>query len=260
MSSAIITNVIEDWFDAIGIGERLSKARRADAQRAIERWENEGGILFAPTQTTIIQSSFNPRYQGIPIIMNETQDYVCPATAIMTRDARSIQAYGHLIPMPLALQESARHQSVENMNQLLADTMTLRDMYKKHHWQVSGPMFYQLHLLFDKHYATQAELVDTIAERIMLLGGISIAMAQDVVDNTTIPQPPKDRECPESQLTRLLQAHEITLQAAHSMARQASEVGDDGTNDMLVSDVIRSNELQVWFVSQHLVGAHACVE
>ncbi len=192
--------------------------------------------------------------------MNETQDYVSPATAIMTRNARGIQAYGHLIPMPLALQESVRRQSVENLNQLLADTMTLRDMYKKHHWQVSGPMFYQLHLLFDKHFVTQAELVDTIAERIMLLGGISIAMAQDVVDNTTIPQPPKDRECPESQLTRLLQAHEITLQAARSMARQASEVGDDGTNDMLVSDVIRSNELQVWFVSQHLVSAHAQVE
>ncbi len=185
--------------------------------------------------------------------MNETEDYTSPATAIMTRNARSIQAYGHLIPMPLALHESARQQSVDNLNQLLADTMTLRDMYKKHHWQVSGPMFYQLHLLFDKHYATQAELVDTIAERIMTLGGVSIAMAQDVADNTTIPQPPKDRECPESQLTRLLQAHEITLQAARSMARQAIEVGDDGTNDMLVSDVIRANELQVWFVSQHLL-------
>lgn len=233
---------------------------RDDGQRAIERWENEGGILFAPLQSTTIQLNVTPRFIGIIIIMNETQGYVSPATAIMTRNARSIQAYGHLLPMPLALQESARRQSVENLNQLLADTMTLRDMYKKHHWQVTGPMFYQLHLLFDKHYAAQAELVDTIAERIMLLGGISIAMAQDVVDNTTIPLPPKDRECPESQLTRLSQAHEITLQAARSMARQAIEVGDDGTNDMLVSDVIRSNELQVWFVSQHLVGAHASIK
>ena len=177
--------------------------------------------------------------------MNEAQDYTSPATAIMTRDCRTIQAYGHLVYMPLALHESSRQQSVDNLNQLLADTMTLRDMYKKHLWQVSGPTFYQLHLLFDKHYAAQAELVDTIAERIMVLGGVSIAMAQDVVDNTTIPQPPKDRECPESQLTRLLQAHQITLQAARSMARQAIEVGDDGTNDMLVSDVIRVNELQV---------------
>ena len=192
--------------------------------------------------------------------MTMTKENTSPATAIMTRDAHAIQAYGHLIPMPLALSETARQQSVSNLNQLLADTMTLRDLYKKHHWQVSGPMFYQLHLLFDKHSAEQAAIVDLIAERIMTLGGISIAMAQDVADNTTIPQPPKDRECPESQLTRLLQAHEITLQAARSMARQAIEAGDDGTNDMLVSDVIRANELQIWFASQHLVGAQAHIE
>ncbi len=187
--------------------------------------------------------------------MTTTKDYASPATAIMTRNARAIQAFGHLIPMPLALHDSARKQGVDNLNQLLADTMTLRDMYKKHHWQVSGPMFYQLHLLFDKHSGEQSELVDTIAERIMTLGGISIAIAQDITDNTTIPQPPRDRECPEAQLTRLLQAHEITLQAARSMSRQAIDSGDDGTNDILVSEVIRTNELQVWFISQHLVGA-----
>jgi starvation-inducible DNA-binding protein len=260
MSSATISDITDERLNTITVGERASTRQPVDGREAIERWENEGGIALARTKTTTTHNTITPLFIGIFIIMNETHDYVSPATAIMTRNARSIQAYGHLIPMPLALHESARQQSVDNLNQLLADTMTLRDMYKKHHWQVSGPMFYQLHLLFDKHYATQAELVDTIAERIMTLGGISIAMAQDVADNTTIPQPPKDRECPESQLTRLLQAHEITLQAARSMARQAIEVGDDGTNDMLVSDVIRGNELQVWFVSQHLVGAHAHIE
>lgn len=50
-------------------------------------------------------------------------------------------------------------------------TMTLRDMYQKHHWQVAGMTFYQPHLLFDKHHGEQGELVDTIAERIQLLGG-----------------------------------------------------------------------------------------
>lgn len=196
----------------------------------------------------------------IGIAMSTTKDYTSPATANMNRDALAIQAYGHLIPMPLALNETVRQQSVNNLNQLLADTIVLRDMYKKHHWQVSGAMFYQLHLLFDKHSAKQTELVDTIAERIMTLGGISIAMAQDVADATAIPRTPKDREGPKSQLTRLLQAHEITLQAARSMARQAIESGDDGTNDMLVSDVIRTNELQVWFVAQHLVQASDQIE
>ena len=117
-----------------------------------------------------------------------------PATPVTGKKAHQIQEYGHLIPMPIALSETACQQSVDNLNQLLADTMTLRDMYKKHHWQVSGPTFYLLHLLFDKHFGEQSELVDLIAERIMTLGGISVAMAQDVSETTTIPRVPKGRE------------------------------------------------------------------
>jgi starvation-inducible DNA-binding protein len=144
-------------------------------------------------------------------------------------------------------------ESVENLNQLLADIMTLRDLYKKHHWQVAGPTFYQLHLLFDKHYEEQSELVDKIAERIQLLGGVSVAMAHDVAETTLIPRPPKGREEVPVQISRLLHAHEIVLKEARTMARLATEHGDDGTNDLLVSDVIRTNELQVWFVAEHVV-------
>ena len=132
--------------------------------------------------------------------------------------------------------------------------MTLRDMYKKHHWQVAGATFYQLHLLFDKHHGEQYELVDTIAERIQLLGGVSIAMAADVAETTIIPRPPRGREEVPVQISRLLEAHEFILKEAHTMAREASEAGDDGTNDLLVSDLIRTNELQVWFLSEHLVA------
>jgi starvation-inducible DNA-binding protein len=142
---------------------------------------------------------------------------------------------------------------VENLNQILADTITLRDLYKKHHWQVVGHTFYQLHLLFDKHYEEQNELVDTIAERIQLLGGVSLAMAADVAETTIIPRPPRGREEAPVQISRLLEAHEILLKEARTMAKQASEAGDDGTNDVLVSDIIRTNELQVWFISEHLV-------
>ena len=177
-----------------------------------------------------------------------------PATPVTGKKAHQIQEYGHLILMPIALNESVRQQSVDNLNQLLADTMTLRDLYKKHHWQVSGPTFYQLHLLFDKHFGEQSELVDLIAERIMTLGRVGVAMSQDVSETATIPRAPKGREEAPAQLSRLLQAHEIILQAARAMAKQASQSGDDGTNDMLVSDVIRTNELQVWFVAEHLVN------
>jgi starvation-inducible DNA-binding protein len=179
------------------------------------------------------------------------------ASPMVLQHAAETQPYGHLIKLPIALAESACKVSVENLNQLLADTMTLRDLYKKHHWQVAGHTFYQLHLLFDKHYEEQNKLVDAIAERVQLLGGVSIAMAPDVAETTLIPRPPKGREPVPVQISRLLHAHEIVLKEARTMARQAAERGDDGTNDLLVSDVIRTNELQVWFVAEHVVDTPA---
>jgi starvation-inducible DNA-binding protein len=175
------------------------------------------------------------------------------AAPITGQRSPQIQAFKSVVPMPIGLTEETRSGSVENLNQLLADTMTLRDLYKKHHWQVAGPTFYQLHLLFDKHFGEQSELVDIIAERIMMLGGISVAMSHDVAEMTKIPRPPKGREEVPAQISRLLQAHEIVLTEARAMARQAAADEDDGTNDVLVSDVIRTNEMQVWFVAEHVV-------
>src|SRR5262245_15111466 len=77
------------------------------------------------------------------------------AAPLTGQHAHEVQAFHSVIPMPIALAESTRRVSVTNLNQLLADTITLRDLYKKHHWQVSGATFYQLHLLFDKHASEQ---------------------------------------------------------------------------------------------------------
>jgi starvation-inducible DNA-binding protein len=175
------------------------------------------------------------------------------ARPLVNQHAPEFQPFGHLVRLPIALSERVCKESVANLNQLLADTMTLRDLYKKHHWQVAGPTFYQLHLLFDKHYGEQSTLVDTIAERIQLLGGVSIAMAADVAETTIIPRPVRGREPVPVQISRLLHGHEIVLKEARTMARLAADQGDDGTNDLIVSDVIRTNELQVWFVGEHVV-------
>src|SRR5689334_2601914 len=169
---------------------------------------------------------------------------------------RELQQFGTVThAFSLELEEPVRLEMTEQLNQLLADTMTLRDLYKKSHWQVAGPTFYQLHLLFDKHFAEQVELVDLLAERIQLLGGISIAMAPDVAETTRIERPPRGREEVPVQISRLLEAHELILKLAHEAAKRADEAGDDGTNDLLVSDVIRTNELQVWFLAEHLVDS-----
>lgn len=170
--------------------------------------------------------------------------------------ARELQPYGEVIRrLPVALGEDVRRASVEALNQTLADTTALRDLYKKHHWQVSGPTFYGLHLLFDKHYEEQAELVDTIAERVQSLGGISIAMPHDVAEMTRLSRPPRGREEVPVQISRLLEAHQTILEEAHKAAAEAAERGDDGTNDLFVSNVIRLNEAQAWFISEHLVDA-----
>jgi len=168
--------------------------------------------------------------------------------------ALEIQAYGTVShALPLELEEPVRLEMTEQLNQLLADTITLRDLYKKSHWQVAGPTFYQLHLLFDKHFDEQVELVDAIAERIQLLGGVSIAMAADVAETTQIERPPRGREEVPVQLSRLLDAHQVLIRQSRVLARRASQLGDDGTNDLVVSEVLRTNELQVWFLSEHLV-------
>ncbi len=172
------------------------------------------------------------------------------------QSARELQAFGTVTStMPLQLIEPVRLEMTERLNQLLADTMTLRDLYKKSHWQVSGATFYQLHLLFDKHWEEQSEIVDTIAERIQLLGGVSVAMAADIAELTRIPRPPKGREEVPVQLSRLLDAHQLIITYCRELAERADKLGDDGSNDLAVSDVLRPNELQMWFLSEHLVDA-----
>jgi starvation-inducible DNA-binding protein len=178
------------------------------------------------------------------------------AQPLFHQRAAEIQAFGtvnHLLP--LELKETVRLEMTAQLNQLLADTMTIRDLSKKSHWQVAGPTFYQLHLLFDKHFDEQVKLVDSIAERIQLLGGVSIAMAHDVAEMTRIERPPRGREAVPVQLSRLLDAHQVIIGQVRKLARRAGELGDDGTNDLVVSEVLRRNELQAWFLSEHLVDA-----
>jgi starvation-inducible DNA-binding protein len=162
------------------------------------------------------------------------------------------QSFGTIARLPNGLADTACQAAARLLNLILADTITIRDLYKKHHWQVAGPHFYQFHLLFDKHYEAQAELVDAIAERIQMLGGIAIAMAHDVAERTQIPRPPLGREEVPVQISRLLEAHELIVRSARSAAKELED-GDPGTTDLLISQVLRTNEMQIWFLSEHLV-------
>jgi len=164
-----------------------------------------------------------------------------------------VQEFGTVRQFPLGLSHDARLYSCERLNQVLADTQILFGLYKKHHWLMRGATFYQLHLLLDKHAGEQLDLVDMIAERVQTLGGVAVGDPRHVAEITTIPRPPNGAEEVPAMLSRLLEAHETILIDAHDAAARTAEMGDDGTNDLLVSDVIRTGELQAWFLAEHLV-------
>jgi len=166
---------------------------------------------------------------------------------------KEIQAFGTVRQFPLALSHETRMYACQRLNQLLADTQILYALYKKHHWLMRGATFSQLHLLLDKHADEQRALVDTIAERVQTLGGIAVGDPRHVAEITKVPRPPDGCEEVPAMLSRLLEAHELILSDAHEAAARVAALGDDGTNDLLVSDVIRTGELQAWFLAEHLV-------
>lgn len=174
---------------------------------------------------------------------------------MLHKEGRETQRFGTLRLLPLALSYETRMESCQRLNKVLSDTQILYSLYKKHHWLVRGHTFYQLHLLLDKHAGEQLELVDKLAERVQTLGGIAVGDPRQVAEITSIPRPPDGAEEVPAMLSRLLEAHETVITETREAARRSADMGDDGTNDLLISDVLRTNELQVWFIAEHLVEA-----
>jgi starvation-inducible DNA-binding protein len=166
---------------------------------------------------------------------------------------KEIQKFGTVRQLPLGLSYDARMYSSQRLNHTLADTQILYSLYKKHHWLMRGATFYQLHLLLDKHAGEQLALIDKLAERVQTLGGVAVGDPRQVAEITRVPRPPDGVEEVPAMLSRLLEAHEMILIDAHDAASRVAENGDDGTNDLLASDVIRTGELQAWFLAEHLV-------
>ena len=164
-----------------------------------------------------------------------------------------IQEFDTVCDFPVGLARDARLYSCRRLNQILADTQILYALYKKHHWLMRGATFYQLHLLLDKHADEQNELIDKIAERVQTLGGIAVGDPRQVAEITKIPRAPNGCEEVPAMLSRLLEAHETILSDAHHAAAKIAELGDDGSNDLIVSEVIRTGELEAWFLAEHLV-------
>lgn len=175
-------------------------------------------------------------------------------TLLHPERAPVVQDFGSLTPVRLGLADEVRHRSVAALNRLLAHTIAMRDLYKKSHWQTSGTTFYELHLMFDKHHDEQMAMMDALAERVQTLGGVARALAHDVVEETRLARAPSGIETAANQLRRLVDAHEFILAEARPLSRQAATDGDEGSSDLIVSQVVRGNELQSWFVHRHLAA------
>jgi starvation-inducible DNA-binding protein len=171
----------------------------------------------------------------------------------MGQTAPELQRFGTLRQLPIALSAEARAESCQLLNEILSDSMVLTALYKKSHWNVAGATFYQLHLLFDKHYEEQAELVDALAERVQMLGGISVGDPRHAAELTSIPRPPDGAEEVPAVISRLLDAHETIIEKVREALDKTEESKDMGTNDLLMGDVLRRHEMQVWFLAEHVV-------
>ena len=171
----------------------------------------------------------------------------------LAQRGKELQRFGQLKLLPIALAATTRLESAQQLNQILSDTMILYALYKKHHWLVAGPTFYQLHLLFDKHFEEQGEIVDLLAERVQSLGGIAVGDPRHAAELTTIPRPPDGAEEVTVMIDRTLHAHEIIIEKVRAAITATEESEDWGTNDLLMGDVLRRHEMQVWFLAEHVV-------
>jgi starvation-inducible DNA-binding protein len=208
-----------------------------------------------PTGTTSRRSSTRANRSGRSVGVMDTgpnRSRLSPEPRLSAPSAE-VQRYGTLRKLPIALDAKARGESSELLNEILADTTILYALYKKHHWLVAGPTFYQLHLLFDKHAGEQLELIDLVAERVQTLGGIAVGDPRHAAELTTIERAPDGAESVPDMIARTLRAHETVIDKVRRGLDATEKNKDLGSNDLLMGDVLRSNELQVWFLSEHLV-------
>ena len=169
------------------------------------------------------------------------------------RLGKQVHRFGTVLDLPIELERGAREKSCTLLNEILADTTVLYALYKKHHWNVAGPTFYQLHLLFDKHAEEQQELIDELAERVQMLGGVAVGDPRHAAELTTVERAPDGAEDVPAMVTRLLEAHRVIIAKVREGIEATEKSKDWGTNELLMGDVLRRHEMQVWFLAEHLV-------
>jgi starvation-inducible DNA-binding protein len=159
----------------------------------------------------------------------------------------------HLYPTRIDIPENKRATTIELLNKTLAATQDLWSQLKQAHWNVKGPQFYQLHLLFDAVASEIYEFIDLVAERITALGGEAKGTTRMSAQNSFLPEYPA---LPISEKEHIVAvAERLAAYAKHIRegADKTTELDDQATNDIYI-EIQRGVDQKLWFVEAHLQG------
>jgi starvation-inducible DNA-binding protein len=163
------------------------------------------------------------------------------------------RAMDELEDTPVGLSGAARRAVIDALQPVLADHLTLYLLYKKHHWTVAGPLFRELHLLFDDHASAVLAASDPIAERIVTLGGTPVAGPSQLIEYSGVQEAPPSALSPGEMLEALIRANEGVIRRLREAISVADDHGDPGTSDLLTGPpALREREKEAWFLSAHL--------
>jgi starvation-inducible DNA-binding protein len=139
------------------------------------------------------------------------------------------------------------------LNELLAHSIRLRDLYKKARWQTADFQFRQLHLMFETHYKEQLRLVDVLVDRIRMLGSAGRVFAGVFLQDIRFSDVCRGRPAIVRILRDLIDAHELALGAARSGAQHDVEDNPCPMRDFAVGQVVLTNDLQIWSIAEQLM-------
>jgi starvation-inducible DNA-binding protein len=144
------------------------------------------------------------------------------------------------------LNETARKGIADGLAKLLADTYALYLKTHGYHWNVAGPMFRSLHLMFEEQYMELRDAVDEIAERILALGYPAPASYAELGRLASVPDDPTVPEAMEM-VRRLVDGHETVIRTARDVVRVAEASEDVATAD-LATVRIETHEKTAWML------------
>jgi starvation-inducible DNA-binding protein len=152
----------------------------------------------------------------------------------------------------IGISEQDRKEIAEGLARVLADSYTLYLKTHNYHWNVTGPMFQTLHLMFEQHYNELALAVDEIAERIRALGAPAPGTYREFTELSSIDED-LDRPAATEMIKRLVKGHEAVARTARSIFPLAERASDEPTADLLTQR-LQVHEKTAWMLRSLLEG------